>query len=78
MRELNLSPGVSAAASAAVLPEGGIQLEEVEKSLVLQALERAEWSQRKAADLLGISVDRMNARVKKFEITHPSWRVHKG
>ena len=51
---------------------------EIEKSLVEQALVRSEWSQRAAAELLGISVDRMNARVKKFGFSHPSWRVHKG
>jgi DNA-binding NtrC family response regulator len=63
--------------SSIVLPEGGISLEDVEINLVLQALQRTDWNQRKAADLLGISVDRMNARVKKFGLKHPSWRVHK-
>ncbi len=78
LRELNFSPGDSAASTSMVLPEGGIDLAEVERSLVMQALQRADWSQRDAAALLGISVDRMNARVRKFGITHPSWRVHKG
>lgn len=73
---LNLTAGDSAG-NVAILPAGGIDLHEVERSLVLQALQRGEWSQRAAAELLGISVDRMNARVKKFGITHPSWRVHK-
>lgn len=75
LRDLNLdgSPG---ATGAIVLPEKGVALEEVEKTLVQQALQRTQWNQRRAAALLGISVDRMNARVKKFKITHPSWRVH--
>ena len=64
-------------ASAVILPEGGIDLEAVERNLVQQALERTQWNQRQAAALLGISVDRMNARVKKFGMTHASWRVHK-
>ncbi len=76
LRQLNFSGGDSTS-GAIILPEGGVDLEEVERSLVTQALQRADWSQRKAAELLGISVDRMNARVKKFGITHPSWRVHK-
>ncbi|OPZ08300.1 MAG: Transcriptional regulatory protein ZraR [candidate division BRC1 bacterium ADurb.BinA292] len=76
LHDLNL--GAPAESGAIVLPEGGIDLEQVEESLVRQALQRAEWNQRRAAGLLGISVDRMNARVKKFGITHPSWRVHKG
>jgi len=79
LKELNFSTGEpTAVAGAMVLPEGGVDLAEVEKSLVLQALQRSDWSQRNAADLLGISVDRMNARVRKFGITHPSWRVHRG
>ena len=75
--ELNLGGLAVSAASAIILPESGISLEDVEQSLVVQALQRCEWNQRRAASLLGISVDRMNARVKKFNLSHPSWRVHK-
>jgi transcriptional regulator with GAF, ATPase, and Fis domain len=76
LRDMNLT-GEPAMAGAVILPEGGIDLEEVERTLVLQALQRASWNQRRAAAMLKISVDRMNARVKKFGITHPSWRVHR-
>ncbi len=76
LREVGLG-SAPAAAGAIVLPEGGVELEEVERGLVTQALQRTDWNQRQAAALLGISVDRMNARVKKFNLTHPSWRVHK-
>ena len=76
LRDLNLT-GESVSEGGIILPEGGIDLEQVEQSLVTQALQRSSWNQRRAAGLLGISVDRMNARVKKFGITHPSWRVHK-
>ncbi len=76
LKDLNLDTNLDGS-SAIVLPEGGIDLEDVEKNLVVQALQRTKWNQRKAADLLGISVDRMNARVKKFGLKHPSWRVHK-
>lgn len=58
-------------------PEEGVDLEEVEKQLVIEALQRAGWNQKEAAALLRISVDRMHARVKKFGLKHPSWRVHK-
>ena len=47
------------------------------EDLVLEALKKANWNQKEAAALLGISVDRMNSRVRKFGIKHPSWRVHK-
>ena len=76
LAELNLSG--EAGVGAIVLPEGGVDLEEVERTLVVQALNRSEWNQRRAAALLGMSVDRMNARVKKFNLSHPSWRVYKG
>lgn len=59
------------------LPDGGLDIEEVEKQLVLEALRKTEWNQKEAAKLLSISVDRMNARVKKFNLKHPSWRVNK-
>ncbi len=69
--------GASAEASDVSIPEHGVDLEEVEKQYVLAALRKADWSQKEAARLLNISVDRMNARVKKFEIRHPSWRTNR-
>ncbi|MFW5870417.1 MAG: sigma-54-dependent transcriptional regulator, partial [Candidatus Sumerlaeota bacterium] len=57
-----------------VLPPEGISIEEVEKKLVIQALEYCDWNQKNAAQMLHMSVDRMNARVKKYGLTHPSWR----
>jgi len=60
------------------IPDEGIQLDELEKTLVLEALRKTEWNQTEAARLLGISVDRINNRVKKFGFTHPKWRVNKG
>jgi transcriptional regulator with GAF, ATPase, and Fis domain len=59
------------------LPPEGIELEELERLAIIQALERCGWVQRDAAALLGISPDRMNARVKKFGLSHPSWRTHR-
>lgn len=76
LRDLDLTP-TDSAAGGFVLPAGGVNLLDVERSLVRQALQRAEWSQRRAAELLGISSDRMNARVRKFGFSHPSWRKHK-
>lgn len=62
--------------SIAIPPEG-IIIDELEKELVLKALEKANWNQKEAARLLGISIDRMHNRIRKFGITHPSWRVHR-
>jgi DNA-binding NtrC family response regulator len=59
------------------VPDSGLNIDELERQLVLEALKKANWNQKEAAALLGISVDRMNSRVRKFGIKHPSWRVHK-
>lgn len=48
------------------LPQGGICIDEVEKSLVVQALKRTHGEKTRAAKLLGITRDQMNYRVKKF------------
>ncbi|UCH22634.1 MAG: sigma-54-dependent Fis family transcriptional regulator, partial [Deltaproteobacteria bacterium] len=48
------------------LPDSGISLEEVEKNLILQALERANNNKTLAAKLLGISYDSLRYQVKKF------------
>jgi two-component system response regulator AtoC len=49
------------------LPSGGVPLEEVEMSLVRQAIERSGGNQTKAAELLGISRDQLRYRLKKLE-----------
>src|SRR5438128_4488975 len=49
------------------LPPAGVSLEEVELSLVRQALERSGGNQTKAAELLDISRDQLRYRMKKLE-----------
>jgi DNA-binding NtrC family response regulator len=49
------------------LPPGGVSLEQVEMSLVRQAIERSGGNQTKAAELLGISRDQLRYRLKKLE-----------
>lgn len=48
------------------IPENGIDIEEVEKELIKQALAMAKGNQSKAARLLNIGVDAMRYRMKKF------------
>jgi len=50
----------------------------VEKRYVLEALRRTDWNQTDAARPLDISVDRMNNRVKKWNLKHETWRVNRG
>ena len=49
------------------LPAQGISLDDVEMSLVRQALERSGGNQTKAAELLDISRDQLRYRMKKLE-----------
>ena len=56
----------SVAATSFKLPPEGIHLEEVERQLLLQALERANGNQTQAAQLLGINRDQVRYRIEKF------------
>jgi DNA-binding NtrC family response regulator len=59
------------------LPEAGIRLEDAERQLVEQALERTGWVQKDAARLLGVSSRALNYKIKNFGITHPSWKQNR-
>ena len=48
------------------LPAEGVNLEELERQLVVQALERAGGNQTQAAQLLGINRDQVRYRMEKF------------
>jgi len=48
------------------LPAEGVDLEEVERQLVVQALERANNNQTRAAELLGLNRDQVRYRMEKF------------
>ncbi|MCX8065334.1 MAG: sigma-54 dependent transcriptional regulator [Candidatus Hydrogenedentes bacterium] len=49
-----------------LLPPGGCSLEEVEKSLVKQALERTNWNLTRAGALLNISRDQVRYKIEKY------------
>jgi DNA-binding NtrC family response regulator len=48
------------------IPDTGLSLEEVEKNLIIQALEKAGHNKTLAAKLLGITYDSLRYQVKKF------------
>ena len=50
------------------LPAAGIDLEQLERSLVVQALERTGWNQTRAAALLGLNRDQIRYRIEKFQL----------
>jgi DNA-binding NtrC family response regulator len=72
---LSLSPTLAAANGAGAagvfppaLPMEGIRLEDVERDLVRQALERESWNVTRAARLLGLSRDTLRYRIDKYQL----------
>jgi len=53
------------------LPPEGVNLEEVEKQLLVQALERSHGNQTHAGQLLGINRDQVRYRIEKFGLERP-------
>ncbi len=54
--------------SAPALPIGGLVLEELERELVRQALDRAHGNRTRAARLLGLNRDQIRYRIAKFHL----------
>jgi two-component system, NtrC family, response regulator PilR len=57
------------------LPPEGIAFEELEKGIILKAMERADWVIGKAAPLLGMSYKTLQYRLDKFGIVRPEKRL---
>ncbi|OGB91379.1 MAG: Fis family transcriptional regulator [candidate division NC10 bacterium RIFCSPLOWO2_02_FULL_66_22] len=56
------------------LPEAGLSLEEVEKELILRALQKHDWNQSRAARYLGITRHTLLYRMEKHSIARPGGR----
>lgn len=54
------------------LPPKGIDIEELEKSLLYQALQRTAWNHTRAAELLGLTRDQVRYRIQKYGLKAPS------
>ena len=67
-----LSAGGPRLTEGVALPPTGVDLEQLEHSLVVQALERSGWNQTKAAALLGLNRDQIRYRIEKFKLERPS------
>jgi len=63
-----VTAGVARLDDKVALPEAGINLDDLERSLVVQALERTGWNQTRAAALLGLNRDQIRYRVEKFNL----------
>ncbi len=53
------------------LPAGGVELHALERSLVLQAIERTGGNQTEAARLLGLHRDQLRYRLNKYGVLRP-------
>ncbi|UCH74063.1 MAG: sigma-54-dependent Fis family transcriptional regulator [Rhodospirillales bacterium] len=65
-------PASSGDAAAFMLPEDGLSLEDLERRLVVQALEQTRGNVTKAAGLLGLSRDTLRYRMEKFRLNRAS------
>jgi two-component system response regulator AtoC len=54
------------------LPPAGVDIHQVERSLVEQALARTRGNQTRAGELLGLNRDQIRYRIEKFKLTTPS------
>jgi DNA-binding NtrC family response regulator len=57
------------------LPESGLSLEEVEKELILRALQKHDWNQSRAARYLGITRHTLLYRMEKHSILRPGGKA---
>ena len=53
------------------LPEEGCNIEDIERQLLQQALERTAWNQTRAARLLGMSRDQIRYKMTKYRLKKP-------
>ena len=53
------------------LPADGVNFEDVERNLILQAMERTDYNITKAAKLLGLTFRTLQYRLEKFGIKRP-------
>ena len=55
-------------------PAEGVSLREVERELVIEALERTGYVQKDAAKLIRVSRRKLNYMIQRMGITHSGWR----
>ncbi|BET59593.1 sigma-54 dependent transcriptional regulator [Geobacter sp. 60473] len=60
------------------LPSDGLSIEEVEKQLIILALERTGGNQTKAAQYLKMTRDTLRYRMKKFGLSESGWQDDAG
>ena len=69
---LPVTPARAATVQTMELPEDGINLETLERELLVQALRRTAGNQTRAAALLGLNRDQIRYRIEKFGLDKPA------
>jgi DNA-binding NtrC family response regulator len=73
-RDFTVTTSAISAGNNFELPATGVNLEELERSLVEQALKRSGGNQTKAGTFLGLNRDQVRYRIEKFGLTTSSAR----
>jgi two-component system response regulator AtoC len=68
-RDFTLTAGPASAGDDFELPASGVDLEKLERSLVVQALKRSNGNQTKAGTFLGLNRDQIRYRIEKFGLS---------
>ena len=67
---LRRAPDDAAGVDGFELPATGVDLEQLERSLVVQALRRSGGNQTRAGALLGLNRDQIRYRIEKFSLAN--------
>jgi len=62
------TPSSDTAGAAAPFPAGGVNLEAIERSLVVKALTQARHNKTRAAKLLGLTRAQLYSRIEKYRL----------
>jgi transcriptional regulator with GAF, ATPase, and Fis domain len=65
------APPAADTAAATSLPAGGVNLDAIERSLVVQALTEARHNKTRAAKLLGLTRAQLYSRIEKYQLAEP-------
>jgi DNA-binding NtrC family response regulator len=70
-RRAEQPPEPSSPPAAAAFPAGGVNLEAIERSLVVKALAHARHNKTRAAKLLGLTRAQLYSRIEKYGLAEP-------
>jgi transcriptional regulator with PAS, ATPase and Fis domain len=72
------APASSTPKAVVAEPKAGATLEETERRMLMDALDKTGWNQTRAAMLLGISRDTLRYKVKKYNLPRPTGTAEAG